>query len=83
MATKKVASEKSVAGETIAMTNVEATDVKGIQIYFDERQIPQITFSGDGVGWSIRDILHVKRLLTREYKRYLRQFIRKDVKKEE
>lgn len=94
---KKEASGKTVVSEVTAMSNVESTgsgststyiapmvmEAKGIQIFFDERQIPQITFSGAGERWSIRDILHVKRLLTREYKRYLRRFIRKDVKKEE
>jgi len=82
MTEKKVASKTSAVSDKPDMSN-QVVDVKAIHIYFDERQIPKIAFCGVATGWSIRDILHVKRLLTREYKRYLRLFIRRDVKKEE
>ncbi len=80
MVQKKSASVKPVISEEVQHEIIQPDELKAVHIYFDDNQIPKITFSGK--NWSIRDILHIKRLLTREYKRYLRTF-RVDVKKEE
>lgn len=57
---------------------VEAKKGKGLAILFDSNsEIPGFVFTGD---WYGRDVLRIKRLINREYRRYQRE-VRKDLDK--
>ena len=53
------------------------TDKKAVKISFDDNQIPEVEFFGEGTDWSVRDILHIKRILTGEYKKFMRKFVKR------
>lgn len=63
----KEASNTADSSETEDLEEAPVIKAKGLSILYDENNTPEFVFTGD---WNIRDILTIKRLIGREYRKY-------------